>query len=57
MKVMFAGFPGYPVQPVYMSGQVMGQQNPGMLVHGQQSVGQPSFTTAPYQTYPPVQPA
>lgn len=50
------GFPGYPGQPMYLSGQVMGQQNPGMMVHGQQSLGQPSFTTAPYQTYPPAQP-
>ncbi|XP_023715646.1 protein TFG isoform X2 [Cryptotermes secundus] len=49
------GYPGYPVQPMYLSGQVMGQQNPGMMVHGQPSLCQPSFTTAPYQTYPPVQ--
>ncbi|KDR11227.1 protein TFG-like [Zootermopsis nevadensis] len=49
------GFPGYQVQPMFMGGQVMSQQNPGMLVHGQQSLGQPSFSS-PYQTYPPVQP-
>lgn len=51
----FPGFPGYQVQPMFMGGQVMSQQNPGMLVHGQQSLGQPSFSS-PYQTYPPVQP-
>jgi hypothetical protein len=53
---MFAGYAGYPVQPMFMSGQVMGQQTPGMMVHGQQSIGQPGFPTTPYQTYGPVQP-
>jgi hypothetical protein len=41
---------------MFMSGQVMGQQTPGMMVHGQQSMAQPSFPTTPYQTYGPVQP-
>ncbi|KAJ4444759.1 hypothetical protein ANN_06556 [Periplaneta americana] len=51
-----AGFPGYPVQPMFLSGQVMAQQNPAaMMVHGQQSLGQPNFPGSPYQSYPPVQ--
>jgi len=50
------GYACYPAQPMFMSGQVMGQQTPGMMVHGQQSMAQPSFPTTPYQTYGPVQP-
>ncbi|PSN50426.1 hypothetical protein C0J52_04954 [Blattella germanica] len=48
----FRGFPGYPM---FMGGQVMGQQSPAaMMVHGQQSMGQPAFGSSPYQSYPPV---
>ncbi|XP_069684714.1 protein TFG-like isoform X2 [Periplaneta americana] len=44
------------VQPMFLSGQVMAQQNPAaMMVHGQQSLGQPNFPGSPYQSYPPVQ--